>query len=163
MHRFRILSLLAAFCFVSIAIVGATGPKTTPKAPKVQAQAGKSTTRAQKAKARGAGAEKSTGRRIEKSHESRRAETADSATIAAKIARNPKLKARIESMLPTGMTLDQAADGFRNQGQFIAAVNASKNHGISFTQLKNEMTGDNALSLGDAIQKLKPAATTGSK
>ena len=81
-------------------------------------------------------------------------------TIAERIADNPQQRARLEAMLPTGMTLEQAADGFRNQGQFIAALNASKNQGIPFASLKAEMTGPNALSLGQAIDKLRPGSTT---
>ena len=67
---------------------------------------------------------------------------------------NPQLRARLESMLPSGLTLDQAADGFRNQGQFIAALQQSQNHGISFGDLKAQMTGDNPISLGEAMRKL---------
>jgi hypothetical protein len=76
----------------------------------------------------------------------------DSASFVAKM--NPQLRARLESMLPSGMTLDQAADGFRNQGQFIAALQQSKKHDISFGDLKAQMTGDNPISLGDAMRKL---------
>jgi hypothetical protein len=67
---------------------------------------------------------------------------------------NPKLRARLEAMLPSGMTLEQAADGFRNQGQLIAALQQSHNHDISFADLKGAMTGDNSLSLGQAMRKL---------
>jgi hypothetical protein len=67
---------------------------------------------------------------------------------------NPQLRARLESMLPSGLTLDQAADGFRNQGQFIAALQQSQNHDISFGELKAQMTGDNPVSLGEAMRKL---------
>jgi hypothetical protein len=67
---------------------------------------------------------------------------------------NPQLRARLQAMLPSGMTLEQAAEGFRNQGQFIAAVQQSNNHHISFADLKTEMTGDNPLSLGQAMRKL---------
>lgn len=89
------------------------------------------------------------------SHDSPRTEK--SRTIAANIAKNPQLEARLTAMLPAGMTLEQASDGFRNQGQFIAALEASKNQNIPFAQLKTEMTGNDPLSLGQAIQKLKPA------
>ena len=51
----------------------------------------------------------------------------------------------------------KAADGFRNLGQFVAAVNVSNNLDIPFRQLKTEMVNEN-LSLGQAIQKLKPTA-----
>ena len=75
--------------------------------------------------------------------------------IAAKIARNPQQLARITAMLPAGMTLDQAAAGFRNQGQFIAALNASKNQGVAFADLQKAMTVD-GLSLGQAVRQLRP-------
>ena len=67
---------------------------------------------------------------------------------------NPQLRARLESMLPSGVTLEQAAAGFRNQGQFIAALQQSQNHDISFVDLKTAMSGDDALSLGQAMRKL---------
>ncbi len=58
-------------------------------------------------------------------------------------------------MLPSGMTVEQAADGFKNQGNFIAAVNVAHNHDISFGDLKKRMV-DGKLSLGQAIHELKP-------
>ena len=54
------------------------------------------------------------------------------------------------------MTLEQATAGFRNQGQFIAALNASKNQGVSFTDLQKAMTVD-GLSLGQAVKQLRNA------
>jgi hypothetical protein len=76
-------------------------------------------------------------------------------TTAERIAMNPQQKARIEAALAgTGLTLEQAAEGFRNQGQFIAAVNAAKNENLSFVDLKAKMTGDNPMSLGQALQAL---------
>ena len=71
--------------------------------------------------------------------------------------RNHKLVEQLKGMLPGGMSVEQAADGFRNQGQFIAAVHASKNLDISFTELKSRMVTD-GLSLGQAIHTLKPDA-----
>jgi hypothetical protein len=67
---------------------------------------------------------------------------------------NPQSRSRLEAMLPSGTTLEQAADGFRNQGQFIAALQQSNNHNISFAEVKTAMTGDNPLSLGQAMRKL---------
>jgi hypothetical protein len=69
-------------------------------------------------------------------------------------------------MLPQGMTLEQATAGFRNQGQFIAALNASKNLGLDFADLQKSMTVD-GLSLGQAARQLRTAqapseSTTGS-
>lgn len=79
--------------------------------------------------------------------------------IATKIGRNPEQLARITAMLPAGMTLDQAAAGFRNQGQFIAALNASKKQGVAFADLQKAMTVD-GLSLGQAVRKLRPGTTS---
>ena len=94
--------------------------------------------------------------------------------VADKISRNPNLAAKIASRLPSDMTLAQASTGFRNQGQFIAAVNVSKNLGIDFVKLQTAMTGqtvsvdpkthaittkptgDAPLSLGRSIQTLRP-------
>jgi hypothetical protein len=77
-------------------------------------------------------------------------------TFIQRIDANPQLVARLTPLLPSGTTLDQAAAGFRNQGQFIAALHASQNLGIPFTQLKSEMTGTDHDSLGKAIHDLKP-------
>ena len=71
------------------------------------------------------------------------------------VPKNPELTARLQGMLPAGMTVEQAAAGFKNQGQFIAAVNVAKAHDISFTDLKANMV-DGGLSLGQSIHKLKP-------
>jgi hypothetical protein len=71
----------------------------------------------------------------------------------------------VESRLPKGIDLNAATLDFKNFGQFVAAVNVSNNHAIDFGQLKAAMTGttltgtstgDAKLSLGQAIQKLKP-------
>lgn len=96
--------------------------------------------------------------------------------IAAKIASKPNLSTKINGMLPidpvTGvkMTLDAASMGFKNQGQFIAALHVSQNLGISFTELKSHMvtvtpgvagqptTATQTGSLGQAIQASKRTA-----
>jgi hypothetical protein len=87
--------------------------------------------------------------------------------IAEKLNGKP-LASRIEQM--TGMTLNAASDGFRNQGQFIAAVHVSQNLGIPFADLKATMLGTplpgstlaatSPMSLGQAIQQLKPFANS---
>ena len=69
-------------------------------------------------------------------------------TPAEHLAAQPQLSQRIQAMLPAGMTVDQAAAGFKNLGQFIAAVHVSKNLGIPFDQLKAQVTGPSAVSLG---------------
>ena len=75
--------------------------------------------------------------------------------IARKISSHPLLAAKVQALLPAGMTLNQASRGFKNQGQFLAALHASKNLNIPFAQLKAEMTGRDHDSLGRAIQELK--------
>jgi len=63
-------------------------------------------------------------------------------------------------MLPKGMTLNQASKGFKNQGQFIAALHVSQNLGCDcFKQIKTDMTRKN-MSLGQAIQDVKKTANT---
>jgi hypothetical protein len=57
------------------------------------------------------------------------------------------------------MTMDQAARGFKNQGQFIAALHVSRNLGIPFADLKKDMV-TNDRSLGQAIQHLRPGANS---
>ena len=82
-------------------------------------------------------------------------------------------------MTGTTMTLDKASLGFKNQGQFIAALHVSQNLGIPFADLKTAMTGirpvtgttasaattttisttsQPTMSLGQAIHKLRPSA-----
>jgi hypothetical protein len=75
-------------------------------------------------------------------------------------------------MLPAKMTLNDASSGFRNQGQFIAAVHVSQNLGIPFADLRVALLGLpkpgttttsttttlTPQSLGQAIQKLQPSA-----
>ena len=80
--------------------------------------------------------------------------------VPEKIAANPALVAHLQPLLPSGMTLANAATGFKNQGQFIAALHVSQNLNIPFAQLKAEMTGTDHDSLGQAIHQLQPAANT---
>ncbi len=79
------------------------------------------------------------------------------ATISDKISSNPQLSSKLQSLLPAGTSLEQASAGFRNEGQFIAALHVSHNLGIPFADLQAKMTGSNAVSLGKAIQELKPS------
>jgi len=75
---------------------------------------------------------------------------------------NPQLAARLLQLLPAGSTIETASAGFKNWGQFVAAVHVSHNLGIPFASLKARMTGANPMSLGQAIQALHPmpASTT---
>jgi len=78
--------------------------------------------------------------------------------IAAKISAKPQLDARITTLLPKDMTLNQASQGFKNQGQFIAALHVSRNLGCDcFKQLQTDMTQKN-MSLGQAIQDVNKTA-----
>jgi hypothetical protein len=78
--------------------------------------------------------------------------------VPQKITANPALLARVQPLVPSGLTVSAAASGFKNQGQFIAALHVSRNLNIPFAQLKAEMTGADHDSLGQAIHELRPAA-----
>ena len=79
-------------------------------------------------------------------------------SIAQRISSNTQLNSKVQTLLPSGMTLAQAASGFRSESQFLAALHASKDLGIPFAQIKSEMTGADHDSLLRAIQELKPTA-----
>ena len=64
-----------------------------------------------------------------------------------------------KSLLPSGTNVVTAAGGFRNLGQFVAAVHVSHNLGIPFKQLKTDMV-TNKMSLGRSIQDLRPSANS---
>lgn len=72
------------------------------------------------------------------------------------LAQQPALRARLSELLPPGTDIYAAAAGFRNFGQFVAAVHVSRNLGIQFGDLKARVTGPEPLSLGQAIAELKP-------
>ena len=75
--------------------------------------------------------------------------------VQQKLQKNTNLAAKLTSRLPAGTDLMTASAGFRNLGQFVAAVNVSNNLGLSFTDLKAKMvTG--GMSLGQAIQAVRP-------
>src|SRR5262245_46322319 len=70
------------------------------------------------------------------------------------LSQNSKLSNKLLSFFPAGTTqaqLQQAAQGFKNLGQFVAAVHVSHNLGIPFDQLKSKMIGPPKESLGQAI------------
>jgi hypothetical protein len=73
------------------------------------------------------------------------------------VPKNPKLVAKLQPLLPGGLSVEQAATGFSNQGQFIAAVHVSHNLEISFSDVKTKVLSDGG-SLGSAIKALKPSA-----
>jgi len=78
--------------------------------------------------------------------------------LARRIERNEKLVKRVGPLLPPGTKLADAAEGFKSEAQFFAALHASRNLGIPFKDLKAKMTGPNPMTLGQAIKTLKPTA-----
>ena len=72
------------------------------------------------------------------------------------LTQNTKLSSRLQSLLPEGTDLQQAAAGFKNLGEFVSAVHVSRNLEIPFDELKAKMTGPDSLSLGKAIHELRP-------
>jgi hypothetical protein len=75
--------------------------------------------------------------------------------VQQKLAKNTNLASKLQSRLPAGTNLMEAADGFRNLGQFVAAVNVSNNLQIPFENLKTDMV-TKKMSLGQSIQDLRP-------
>ena len=86
-------------------------------------------------------------------------ENTEDGKIVEHIDRNPQLKARVQHLLPANMSLNDAAAGFRNQGQFIATLHVANNLNIPFTELKSKVTGDHPMPLGKAIRELWPNLT----
>jgi hypothetical protein len=79
--------------------------------------------------------------------------------VQQKVSTHTNLANKLQSRLPVGTDVVAAAKGFRNLGQFVAAVNVSHNLGIPFSQLKADMV-DKHMSLGQSIQDLRPTTTT---
>jgi hypothetical protein len=97
--------------------------------------------------------------------------TVTTTTPTSTTVKNPQLEQRLHAMLPAGMTVADASKGFKNWGQFVAAVHVSQNLNIPFVDLKARMTGITPgtlpgtttltapMSLGQAIQSLKTTST----
>ena len=95
--------------------------------------------------------------------------------VAQKLSTKSNLMKKAQNVIGADVDLNGATSGFKNFGQFVAAVNVSNNHQIAFADLKAAMTGldikgqpvvttgptgtttttTSTLSLGQAIQKLK--------
>jgi hypothetical protein len=73
--------------------------------------------------------------------------------------RHPGVATRVRPMLPNGINVHDAAAGFKNTGQFVAATNVSRNLGIPFEELKARMMAGE--SLGQAIQSSRPGMSRG--
>ncbi len=158
----------------------AQGPKTTttrgPKAttaggtksttrPKTATPSGAKTTTAKGPKTTTAGASKATTHEL-KTTTTRGPKTATTTATAtqttvtsttpapATLPKNPRLVEKLRGLLPPNTDMNLAATGFRNQGQFVAAVHVSNNLGLNFEELKTRMVTD-AMSLGQAIHDLR--------
>lgn len=70
------------------------------------------------------------------------------------LEQHPALSSKLGTMLPAGTSAQDAASGFKNLGEFVAAVHVSQNLNIPFDQLKTKVTSGQ--SLGDAVKDLKP-------
>jgi len=79
-----------------------------------------------------------------------------SADVSLRVTRNAGLSTQLQPLVPAGNTLAGAAAGFRNEGQFVSALHVSRNLNIPFDQLKAKLTGNDSVSLGKAIQELRP-------
>ena len=79
-------------------------------------------------------------------------------TTTPTTVKNSHLEQRLQALLP-GLNVSDASRGFKNWGQFVAAAHVSRNLNIPFTSLKARMTGTPPMSLGQAIQALKPTPT----
>ena len=88
----------------------------------------------------------------------------------ARLQTHPELASRLAKLLPKGADVKAAESGFKNQGQFIAALHVSRNLNIPFDQLKAKVTGvtvqangqtttSTPMSLGKAIHELRPDMT----
>ncbi len=84
------------------------------------------------------------------------ARTHPESRAATEIRMNQGLSARVTQLLPEEMSLDQAASGFRNTGQFVAALHVARNLGIPFSELRGRMIAGGE-SLGEAIHGTRPA------
>ena len=78
--------------------------------------------------------------------------------VGDRLAHNQALSSKLQTLLPVGTNLQDASNGFKNLGQFVAAVHVSHNVNIPFDQLKTKMTGEPPMSLGKAIHELSPNA-----
>lgn len=81
-------------------------------------------------------------------------QTGKKPTVADQLTRNEQLTSKLQGILPAGTNVQDAATGFKNLGEFVAAAHVSHNLGIPFTDLKAKMA--TGTSLGDAIHTLKP-------
>jgi hypothetical protein len=80
--------------------------------------------------------------------------TADN--LERRMSENPNLASRVQSLLPPGISLEAAATGFKDEGQFIAALHVSHNLRIPFNELKADLTKSQYGTLGRTLHDLRP-------
>jgi len=81
--------------------------------------------------------------------------------VATPVVVNTALAKNLQPLLP-GLDVNAQAQGFKNLGAFVSAVHVSHNLDIPFATLKSRIVGD-GMSLGGAIQTLKPAVNANSE
>jgi hypothetical protein len=82
--------------------------------------------------------------------------------VQQKLQRNTNLAKKLESRLPPGTDLMEAAKDFSNLGKFVAAVNVSFNHDLDFDKLKTAMI-DDGMSLGQAMKDQRTSLDSGAE
>lgn len=92
------------------------------------------------------------------SHGTSKSNPSGGKTVSDKLSDNTKLSQKLQGLLPQGTNLQTAAQGFKNLGQFVAAVHVSNNLDIPWDQFRSKMIGPPSQSMGKTIQALKPAA-----
>lgn len=78
-----------------------------------------------------------------------------STTTPKPLVVKPALAGQLQPLLPPNTDIALVSQGFRNLGQFVAAVHVSNNLGIPFDTLRTRLVTDN-WSLGQAVKTLKP-------
>jgi hypothetical protein len=75
-------------------------------------------------------------------------------TASELLAQNAKLSEKLQTLLPADEKIQAASSGFKDLGEFVAAVHVAHNLNIPFDQLKGKLTTGN--SLDKALRTLNP-------
>jgi hypothetical protein len=73
--------------------------------------------------------------------------------------RNQYLSSIVKPLVPPRTNITNAATGFKNQKDFIAALHASRNLGIPFSEIKSRMTAEHRMSLSESLRDIRPEMT----
>ena len=85
----------------------------------------------------------------------RKAVEASTATSPALPASEPRLHARLKSVLNRGARMEIAAEGFRSAEEFATVAHAAHNTNVPFLVLKNRVLNEGR-TLADALRDSKP-------